>query len=135
MSDNLREIKHIYTAQLGVVGALPLRLLLTDNGSDTSAPSWLGDRFQVTRMPGLINVGLLGERSPANRPERSLLATATAGVARLEVSLAAANVALSALQDEQHHHEKVLVAHEAQLTRVVEAGQTNQFEFNIKGKQ
>jgi chromosome segregation protein len=43
-------------------------------------------------------------------------------VSRTEVALAAANVAMSTLQDEQHHHEKVLVGHEAQLTRVVEAG-------------
>jgi chromosome segregation protein len=54
--------------------------------------------------------------------ERDLLTTATAGVARLEVALAAANVAVAALLDEQHHHEKVLVAHEAQLSRVAEAG-------------
>jgi chromosome segregation protein len=61
----------------------------------------------------------LGTRVAA---ERSLLATAAAGLARTEVALAAANVAVAALQDEQHQHEKVLVGHEARLTRVAEAG-------------
>ena len=54
--------------------------------------------------------------------ERDLLASAAAGVAGLEVSLAAASVAVAALQNEQHHHEKVLVAHESLLSRVAEAG-------------
>jgi chromosome segregation protein len=53
--------------------------------------------------------------------ERDLLATASAGASRLEAALASANLAVASLQDEQHHHEKGLVGHEAQLARVVEA--------------
>ena len=53
--------------------------------------------------------------------DRDLLGNATAGVARVEAALAAANLAMAALQDEQHQQEKVLVGHEAQLARVGEA--------------
>ena len=55
--------------------------------------------------------------------ERDLLATAAAGVTRVEAALAAASLAVAALQDEQHLQEKVLVGHEAQLERVSEAAE------------
>ena len=55
--------------------------------------------------------------------ERDLLATAAAGVTKVEAALAAASLAVAALQDEQHLQEKVLVGHEAQLERVSEAAE------------
>ncbi|HME26416.1 MAG TPA: CHAT domain-containing protein [Acetobacteraceae bacterium] len=51
----LRDVTHIFCAQLGVVGGLPLQLLRTDAEGAGAAPAWLADRFQITRMPGLLN--------------------------------------------------------------------------------
>jgi chromosome segregation protein len=55
--------------------------------------------------------------------ERVLLEAAVADAARLDTSLAATTVALSGLVAEQHEHEKAIVGHQAQLSRVDEAGQ------------
>jgi chromosome segregation protein len=59
----------------------------------------------------------LGERTVA---ERELLARAADEVARLEASIAAAAGALTALQGEQHAHEKTLVGVDAQLARTAD---------------
>ena len=53
--------------------------------------------------------------------DRGLLATAVGRRSAARGVARAANIAVAALQDEQHQHEKVLVAHEAQLARVAEA--------------
>jgi chromosome segregation protein len=59
----------------------------------------------------------LGERTVA---DRALLARAADDAARLEASIAAAAGALTALQGEQHAHEKTLVGVDAQLARTAD---------------
>jgi CHAT domain-containing protein len=51
---DLAGVNHLYTAQLGVTGSIPLGLLMTKPKQGSSL-SWLTDRFAITRMPALIN--------------------------------------------------------------------------------
>ena len=71
----LTGVHHLYTAQLGVTGGLPLSLLVTRPPTAGQEPSWLVDRFAITRMPALINPGVFDRKSPPPAtPGRLLLA-------------------------------------------------------------
>ena len=71
---DLREVTDIFCAQLGALGGLPLQLLRTD-AADAGSAAWLGDRFALTRMPGLLNPFVLyGNQRRGDGPASRLLA-------------------------------------------------------------
>jgi CHAT domain-containing protein len=75
IEDSLTGVTHLYTVQLGVVGGIPLGLLVTRPGSGDREPAWLADRFAITRVPGLFNYDVLArKRTTAPRPAHPLLA-------------------------------------------------------------
>lgn len=79
---DLRDVTHLFTGQLGITGSLPLHLLRVDEPGNDALPVWLGDRFAITRMPGLINPIMLYGDAPVRPMSRRLLAVgAPAGVA------------------------------------------------------
>ncbi|MGO9268275.1 MAG: CHAT domain-containing protein [Candidatus Binataceae bacterium] len=71
---DLHNVTHIFCAQLGVTGGLPLHLLRTDAAGGDATPAWLGDRFAITRMPGLLNPVLLYGAAQGRARSRRLLA-------------------------------------------------------------
>jgi CHAT domain-containing protein/tetratricopeptide (TPR) repeat protein len=80
LAADLHDVTHIFCAQLGVVGGLPLHLLRTDPAGGDAAPGWLGDRFAITRMPGLLNPVLLYGAAQVTGPRRRLLAVGAPAV-------------------------------------------------------
>jgi len=75
IEDLLADVRHLYTVQGGVIGALPLGLLARQTPSPGTEPAWLADRFAITRMPALINPTLFGRKPPdKSRTSRTLLA-------------------------------------------------------------
>jgi CHAT domain-containing protein len=93
---DLQDVTHLFTAQLGVVGNLPLHLLRTDAAGNDASPAWLGDRFAITRMPGLISPGLVYGNAPPNTPTRRLLAI---GAPAMPATPAAADDVFAAIRD------------------------------------
>jgi hypothetical protein len=64
----LAGIDHIYTAQLGITGGLPLDLLVVEPPQAGQRLAWLGNRWAVTRMPTLISPAVFDKRR-APRPQ------------------------------------------------------------------
>jgi CHAT domain-containing protein len=79
----LAGITHLYAVQFGTVGSLPLGLLPTRPAASGQEPAWLADRFALTRVPALVNPGVLAPaRPPVARPARPLLAAGDPWVRR-----------------------------------------------------
>lgn len=95
----LSGVTHVFTAQLGVVGRLPLHLLRIDNPETDSAPRWIGERFAITRMPGLLNPDLVFGNAPRSGGQRRLLAVGAPGPASIPVSNGLGAASILELED------------------------------------
>ncbi len=74
IESELADVTHLYTVQLGETGGLPLALLLSKMPAMNASWTWLGERFAITRMPGLINPAVLdGRPQTSNKSARSFL--------------------------------------------------------------
>ena len=70
----LSSVTHLYAVQLGVVGGIPLGLLVTRQPFPGQETQWLVDRFAITRVPALVNPDVFKRRTPPDRPANQLLA-------------------------------------------------------------
>lgn len=97
IEDSLADIRHLYTVQGGVIGALPLGLLVCEPPVPGKEPAWLADRFAMTRMPGLLKPDLFDQKPPGKpREEHTLLAAGDPVVRRTKEPAAGGLVTASA---------------------------------------
>ena len=106
LEDDLKGIDHIFTVQLGAVSNIPLGLLVT-NAAEASTPQWLIDRFAITRMPALLDIGVVEKYRPQRKSGSELLFAAgapviegkTEVVAQADIEDAARRTTLGQLED------------------------------------
>lgn len=79
LEDDLKDINHIFTVQLGAVSSIPMGLLVM-NAADANTPQWLIDRFAITRMPALLDIGVVEKYRPQRKSGSELLFAAGAPV-------------------------------------------------------
>ncbi|MGE4311360.1 CHAT domain-containing protein [Desulfovibrio sp.] len=93
LEEELRGINHIFSVQLGVLGGIPLGLLVS-KPVDAGAPvQWLINDLAITRMPALLNVELIERYRGKSGRSPALLFAAGAPVITETVDVAARNEA------------------------------------------
>jgi CHAT domain-containing protein/uncharacterized membrane protein YidH (DUF202 family) len=77
IAGHLAGVSRLYTAQLGIVGGLPLGLLPLRPPGPGEEPDWLADHFAVTRLPALVSPEVFDRRPDVPSPgARQLLLAA-----------------------------------------------------------